>query len=198
MTVRVRAIDISDYQHGSEGTRPIHWEQVAREGYVRAVLIKATDGLDWTNPWLETDAHGARAAGLKVGYYHFAEPGASPPEDQAKFFWAAIKDLPRDLCVMLDLEVTDGLSWGDLSDWGEGFLKLFEGQVHTLVLYSNLDWLENMPKAPWGHKLLFADPAKSIGTPPRRRLWGWQRSWTGSIPGIDGAVDVDELWLEAK
>lgn len=191
--VRVKAIDVSSYQHEDE--RPIEWNYVRSSG-VHAVLVKATEGTDYVNPWLERDCRGAYDAGLKVGQYHFAHPGQGKPEEQASYFWEQVKGLPRDLCVMLDLEVQEALSWPELSEWGKAFCDAFEGHSHTIVLYSNRDYLENMPAAPWGHKLLFADPDRTMGRRPRRRVWGWQRSWTEMVMGISGEVDLDELWLE--
>lgn len=190
--MKIHAVDVSAYQHNN-GT--ISWETVRRATEIRAAIVKATEGLDYVNPWLRRDAEGAHRADLRVGLYHFAHPGESDPDAQARFFADTIKDLPRDLCVMLDLEATGGRPWGDLADWGKAFLGAFEGHAKTIVLYTNRDFLDNMAEAPWGHKLLFADPAGTL-LRPRRQVWGWQYSWRGTVQGIDDTVDLDELFLE--
>lgn len=192
-TRKVDAIDVSAYQHPNG--HAIDWAKV-RAGGIRACLIKATEATDYVNPWLDRDSHGAHREGLAVGYYHYAWPSWGPPEAQVKFFAEHVASLPRDLCVMLDLEEQAGLSWLEVSDWGRAWCDAFIGREATIVLYANRNFLSNMPAAPWGHKLLFADPGAPRLVRPRRNIWGWQHSWDGSVPGIAGAVDLDELFIE--
>src|SRR3984957_6120819 len=107
-------IDVSSNNH--DGGKAIDWTEVEKSG-IRYVMIKATEGVDYINPWLEKDAHGARTAGLDIGYYHFAHPGKSSPQEQAAKFQQAIANLPRMIGLSLDLEITEGLGQPELDVW---------------------------------------------------------------------------------
>lgn len=75
---RVRGIDVS-HHHGE-----IDWAQVAQSG-VAFVSVKASEGGELSDPRFLANVTGARAAGLKVGAYHFFT-FCRPGEDQAKTF----------------------------------------------------------------------------------------------------------------
>ncbi len=179
-------IDISSYQHPNDS--PIDWCAVAGHG-IRAVMIKATEGTDYINPWLGRDAHGARSAGLHVGYYHFAQPGLSDGVLQAKFVVNVTRSLPRDIGIALDLEITGGLSWSELANCAKAFLDTLSNEQIGSPLYINDYFLSNLPGAPFGHHLWLASP----GSPPRRQVWAWQSS-PDHVPGIGAPVDIDTLY----
>lgn len=180
-------IDVSAYQHPNG--EPINWHEVAGAG-IRAVMIKATEGLGYVNPWVGRDSHGARAAGLHVGFYHFAQPSHSTPAEQAAFCLKHITGLPRDIGVALDDEVTAGMSWVDKSEWDQQFIDNLAG-VANRQLYSNLNFLDNLPGAPWGHLLWLAQYGVSA---PRRHCWAWQYG-SGRVPGVPAEVDLNRLYL---
>jgi lysozyme len=135
-------------------------------------MIKATEGTSYVNPWLEKDAHGARAQGFDVGYYHYAHPGISLAEEQADFLLKTIEGLPRDLGIANDLEITEGLSWVDLQAWGRSFLTRVPESVKQRVTYLDESFASSLPGlandfpiwlAAWG------------AHPPRRDVWAWQK-----------------------
>ena len=70
MSGTVRGVDVSSWQHPYG--EAIDWEDVAKDGYT-FMLVKATQGTGYQNPWLHRDIDDARAAGLLVGAYHFLE-----------------------------------------------------------------------------------------------------------------------------
>jgi lysozyme len=184
-----KMVDVSANNHGDDA--PINWQKVAKSG-VRAVMIKATQGTDYVDPWLQRDAHGARAAGLHVGFYHFGEPGAEILDGpgEANYCLQKIEGLPRDLGVALDLEVTNGSSWSVLARYAQAFLDTLDGKVTNRAIYLNNWFLSNLPGAPFGAHLWLADP----GHKPRRTVWAWQSDWHGVVPGIPGTVDLDVLY----
>lgn len=189
MTTTLSMIDVSDNNH--DGGQPIDWSEVMRSG-VRAVMIKATQGTDYTNEWLDRDAHGARAAGLHIGYYHFAEPSVDAANVAAESdrFTLAINGLPRDIGVALDLEVSNGLSWAELATYARAFLDPLAAKGIGTALYVNASWFGSLPGAPWNHRLWLA----SWGVRPRRSVWAWQSSGTGACPGVPGECDLDVLF----
>lgn len=181
-----KMIDISSNNHADDAA--INFAAVAREE-VTKVIIKATQGVEYVNPWLEKDAHGARAAGLDVGYYHFADPSQATAQEQAAYFQGKTQGLPRDLGLWLDLEMSGGKSWDELSQWGKDFLDYLSDNVVIKGVYLNTDWLDHLPQCPWGHKLWLA----SWGTRPRRQVWAWQLGQS-TIGGTPGLTDIDVFY----
>lgn len=178
-------IDVSSNNHLTD--QPIQWSRVKTAGF-GYVMIKATEGTGYVNPWLGRDANAAAQAGLKVGYYHFAQPTQGPAVAQADYALAAIKGLPRDLGLALDLEVRDGMAWDVLAKWAQAFHAQAKTVVDHSPLYVNLDFLENLPGAPWGERLWLASTSR-----PRREVWAWQMTKPAVIVGIEAPTDVGYL-----
>lgn len=189
MTAQVLMIDISANNHPDDAT--IDWSKVKADG-TDGVMIKATEGVGYVNPWLKADAIGAATAGLRVGYYHFARPASSPPDTQAIAAWRAIEGLPRMLGLALDLEVTEGLGWVTLGAWAQTFHEAARRFVNHSPLYVNDDFLNNLPGAPFGERLWLAQTAR-----PRREVWAWQTTTPIEVAGIVGPVDRDIVHPDA-
>jgi lysozyme len=79
-------LDISHW----DGT--IDWVALQASGDVDAVLIKATEGLNWLDPEFIANLRGAERIGLPFGVYHFCD--ASPPAAQAAHFLGLAMSLP--------------------------------------------------------------------------------------------------------
>ncbi len=60
-----------------------------KNGGIKTVIIKATEGVDYIDPYFERHYKGANAQGLNVGFYHFMSEKTSPTQ-QARDFWKAI------------------------------------------------------------------------------------------------------------
>jgi lysozyme len=157
-----------------------------------AVMIKATEGTTYTIPWLARDATGAQAAGLKVGYYHYAHPDLGPPALQVTYALNAIDLLPRALGLALDLEDAAGLSWTRLAAWARGFHLMARTVVDHSPLYVNDNFLANLPGAPWGERLWLAQTAR-----PRQQVWAWQTTTPVAVPGTLAPTDVGYLHPDA-
>lgn len=91
-------IDISSWQSD------LDLDQVAREGFV-AVIAKASQGSDYTNPAYAQQKAGALRNGLRFMAYHFNEAGPSAAA-QVDCFEQAEPD--RGVPVMLDHEIGSG------------------------------------------------------------------------------------------
>lgn len=176
-------IDVSSNNH--PGNKPIDWKSVRKAGY-QGVMIKCTEGVSYTNPWLKPDAIEANRAQLHTGFYHFARPSVGNALAQAEFALTSIANLPRDLGLALDLEVNAGISWPDLSTWAENFLARISQANIGSPIYLNNYFLSQLPAAPFGHKLWLASPS-SI---PRRHCWMWQQA-AKPVKGIEGLVDIN-------
>ena len=102
--------DVSSWQHG--GGRPIDWFSVRAAGH-RFAMVKATEGLDYVNPFFIQDSLQMRVAGMARGTYHYARPEL-PPEPQAALYSTIVlgQNGPLDLPPVLDMENSGGLAPG--------------------------------------------------------------------------------------
>lgn len=85
--------DISDYQ------THVDFDEASK--HLRGVFIKATQGVSKRQKLFKGYREKARASGMLVGAYHFAEEGAAT--DQADFFLSVTGNQPDELLV-LDIE----------------------------------------------------------------------------------------------
>lgn len=200
---KYRGIDVSNWS----GT--IDWDDVANSG-VEAVIIQASEGTFYRDPYLQEFYDGAKKNNLKVGFYHFFNPGSSPtPVEQARYFVETISGLHADIKLVLDLEQTGGLGNYELTKQAIEFLKEvkrlsgIDVAVYTYTnfaqnnLYAGIG-LENYPL--WIAQI-------DINSPQSNPVWGekyaaWQYSDTGRVEGIDTNTDLDifheEIFLDNK
>lgn len=182
-----KMIDVSSNNHTAGEQLP--WAAIKKLGYA-AVMIKATEGADYVNPYLKADSAGAHEAGLEIGYYHFAHPGIDTAKTECNHFWQTVKDLPRSLGLSLDLEVTEGKSWSALEAWGEIFLATIPTEVVQRTLYTNPSFSDNLGTLPSHYPLWMA----SWGLQPRRKVWAWQVGQT-LIAGMPTVTDTSILYV---
>lgn len=161
-------IDISANQ-----AHPIDFVKVKASG-VAAVFIKATQGLNYVNPYFNQDLKAAIAAGLQVAAYHFY--GGGDPAAEAAFF----KSVAGSFAKVFDQETQTGTAVAD------AFLAALNEPSEEEMTYGSASTLS--PGINRG--LLW--PAKYSTTPPGFGQL-WQESETGSVPGVTGPVDVS-VW----
>lgn len=181
----VRGIDVSHYQ----GT--IDWGLVAKAGIAFA-FIKATDGASKVDPQFQANWSGAKAAGLLCGAYHFYEPGADPHQ-QAESFLSVVQTGPGDLPPVLDVEMQ-----GDASEIISGlqvWLDAVEQATGRVpILYTNPSFWAKLGASGFGRFPLWI-AEYGVTAPKVPAGWSswtfWQYSQSGSVPGIQGSVDLD-------
>src|SRR5262249_12227726 len=107
----IAGVDTSEYQHPNNAA--IDWSKL-HTGGVQFAIVKATRGLNVTDPYLTTDLEAARAAGVAVPPSHFyTAPTANTGAAQADRFIAAVKQTgytghnSGDLPPVFDLEYID-------------------------------------------------------------------------------------------
>lgn len=91
----MKGIDISVYQPN------LNFKSIKASG-VETVYIKATEGLTYNNKLLKSQYEGAKAAGLKIGFYHYLR--ANDPVAEAKHFLNIISGLKSDCLYGIDSE----------------------------------------------------------------------------------------------
>ncbi|MFT8313165.1 MAG: GH25 family lysozyme [Clostridium sp.] len=157
------------------GTIITDWNAVKADG-VAVVYIKATEGVTYVNPLMDSQYKNAKDRGLKVGFYHFAARNA--PAQEYQHFINTIGKYEQDLKPCLDYEVANP----DMN-----FVTAFMALNSGLLLYAahNVADKSGLPK----NKIWIAEPG---ATPADTKGYaGIQHSWTGRIPGMTGDVDVD-------
>jgi lysozyme len=203
-TPTINGIDVSAYQGA------INWQKVVEEAEITFAYIKATEGQHYVDQKFLLNWENAKAAGLKVGGYHFFHP-ASDPVVQARHFAEVLKTAgfqKGNLLPMVDLEETS--TNPDKDEWPhvhssqrlllvETFLKECRLLGLRPIVYTRTNWIDVMlPSVAQPSQFYWL--AKYSTTPPvlpagwvQSGLKLWQYSASGSVPGIQGSVDLDRF-----
>jgi GH25 family lysozyme M1 (1,4-beta-N-acetylmuramidase) len=191
-------LDVSHWQE------TIDWPQVAAAGYSFAIA-KATEGRTYVDPMYATNKADATASGLRFTAYHFARPDADPNDAilEADHFVDVAQLGPGNLIPVLDLERTGGLSETELTEWILDWLDRVTERlgVRPMVYTSPYGWAsrtgDTTAVAEAGYTILWvAHWGVSSPTVPADDWSGngwtfWQYTDCGSVPGIQGCVDLD-------
>ena len=192
--------DVSGWQHPAGGG--INWAAVRGAGASFA-FVKASEGTGYTSPYYRSDTTTARAQGLYVGAYHFAQPRLpiSTAATEANYFANIIGDVRGRgwLPPVLDLEVDNGLSAANITAWAHTFLQTLQARTGRVpILYSGGWFYRGYMYNPSGFgqyplwDALYNNYVSSPGTlfGDWTRTTFWQYTWQRSVPGITGLVDA--------
>lgn len=94
---RIRGIDVSHHQGH------IDWNRVSEDKQVNYCFIKATESNNFTDSRYAENLRRARAAGVKVGAYHFFSPTTSPVA-QLQNMISVVKKDEQDIIPLIDVE----------------------------------------------------------------------------------------------
>ena len=193
-------VDVSSYQE------QIDWETAAAAGVEFAIIrigyrgysvgqIKPDD-LAWEH------LAGAKSAGLDVGVYFYAQ-AISPEEaaEEARWCLDFLSGESLDLPVVYDWEWvsnsarTGAMTKEALTECAKIFCETIEKNGYQAMIYFNthvardlLD-LEELAEYPFW----LAQYKNQMDFPHRVDLW--QYTETGSVPGIQGDVDIDLMFI---
>ncbi len=195
----ILGIDVSHYQ----GT--VNWTQVSAAGKVFA-FVKSTEGVTYNDPNYTAYMSGGTTAGVVMGVYHFARPESNTAIDEANHFLAVSSSsigvgfLPP----VLDLEdpptgpaLTSFFTSAALTTWAQTWLTTVQNATGiTPVIYTSASIAAYLNSSLNTYGLWIANPGTSATTPPTNiGVWNtWmfkQYSWTGTVSGITGAVDLN-------
>jgi GH25 family lysozyme M1 (1,4-beta-N-acetylmuramidase) len=165
-------------------------------------IVKATEGVSYTDPSFTANVDGARAAGLLVGAYHLLR--ATPIDQQAADFLAAISGHGPYCCLAIDVEDVGG---PELSNLGKAaitdrILTIYRaaraaGYTCPVYVYASAAWLRSLIDVTVCRKagLLIWIAAYSNDTPDSTDrsadcdMWQWCSD--GKVPGVTGNTDCD-------
>ncbi len=190
----IKIIDVSHHQE------TINWLKVAGSD-IKGAYIKATEGLGYVDPMFRRNAVGAPAAGLKIGFYHYARPeSGNSTAAEAQSFLDAVKGLPSDFPHVLDIEGTAAkLGKDKLTAWCLEWLRTVE-KVHNVMIYTGDSFEHDYLGTALGQYPLWVAHYGGVIKPVDSPIWG---NWTmfqyddkTSVPGIVGnTVDISEMDL---
>jgi LysM repeat protein len=191
----LNGIDISGHQRGI---------RVSATG-AQFAIVKASEGVGWIDPSLQANVNSVREAGIPLGFYHFARPGAeNAASAEAQTFISAVRGyLQGSDVVVLDWES------GNTNDvrWAAEWIRIVSAALgRKALIYMNLSearkphwaevqamsqlWLAQYPSnasQSWG-------PLNSLPSAPGWSIAIWQYTQTGSLPGYSGALDLNVFY----
>lgn len=182
-----RGIDISEFQG------EIDFEEVRRSG-IEAVYIRAGAG-EYTDEYFAENYERARAAGLKIGFYHYVTArSVEEGRRQARFFASLVAGREPDMRLAMDFEYFGSLSVSQINAISEAYLdELTALTKRGAVIYSDLSNARNIfsralaEKYPLWAAQYGADEPSANG---KWREWvGFQYTDEGRVGGIYGNVD---------
>ncbi len=187
-----KGVDVSYYQGN------INWTKVKASG-VGFAIARTSDGTGFKDPKFAQNWAGMKSAGLVRGVYQFFRPNQDPVA-QANLMIQMINEAggleDGDLAPTLDLEVTGGMSTATIIARSKVWLEKVEAATGRVPLvYTSPGFFSQFgsPQA-FGHYTLWVahwgPQCPNVPSP-----WGnwhfWQYADDGTVPGIQGAVDLD-------
>lgn len=195
----LKGIDIASYQAGLDA------------GSIAAdfVIIKATEGTGYVNPYCDSHFQQARAAGKRLGVYHFARNGSNDAIAEADFFVNNVKGYIKNSVLILDWE--DGGNVGDVA-WAERWIRRvieLTGVIPMIYMSESVvnshDWtpVVKLNVGLWVAK--YRDYATDVnydmsqaGAAPSVKWWNgyamWQWTSSGRLNGWGGNLDLNEFY----
>jgi GH25 family lysozyme M1 (1,4-beta-N-acetylmuramidase) len=185
----VNGIDVSHWN----GT--VDWNAVKKAGYTFA-WIKATQGDYYTDTKFSINKQNAKAAGVTVGYYHFADLTKTAAANAAYFLKVCGTPQPGELMYALDVEeggYTSSMTSTQINKWIVDFGKAIG---FKMVFYTGSSTISyNMGTTGGTTEMLTYFPYlwlaryTSANDPGFTGIWGkwtvWQYSYTGKIGTFD-------------
>ncbi len=207
---RPLGVDVSN-NNGS-----VNWTSIKNAGYVFG-WAKATQGTTFTDSYFAGNENSAKAAGVYMGAYDFAQPNNNSPASEENYFWGVagpyIKADGKTLMPMLDFETFSGVvGASSYSDWANQWCNdavadaAAAGVKITPFIYTSSCNACNFDGriAGWNADLAnYNGESSQTGSPwnvcTGCEAWGagvwdtWQYSSSASVPGVSGNCDVDVI-----
>ena len=197
-------VDVSEHQGY------IDWNSVRSEGYEFAIIRigyrgYGQSGIIKKDYEFERNYSNAKAAGLLVGVYFFAQAvNEDEAAEEARYVLDWLGGRSLDLPVVYDPESilddearTDNVSGKQFTKNTKRFCGLIKNAGYKPMIYANMLWeayelkLNELSEYP----IWYADYEAVPQTPYRFKFW--QYSNTGKVSGINGSADLD-IWVKQK
>lgn len=163
-------VEISPWQYYD--VDPPDFDKLRGQG-VTGVIIKSTQGDNWTGAHVPEATRGAVKAGLMVGALHYGVPGRSDPTVEGDWALGNLPPAPLALGLIVELSDFGGQAPYMVGGWCEALLQrltLGDTSVAVMVEYDKLDELQSYP---WGARRVYAFGSGDETT------GGWAIRWPG-------------------
>lgn len=97
----------------------------ATQSGVDVIMVKATQGTSYVNPYCDIDYQAAKKKGKLLGFYHYC--GGGSPEAEAKYFYKNTKNYVGEAVPAVDWEAGQNSSWGN-----KNYIRRFVDEFHKL------------------------------------------------------------------
>lgn len=197
-------IDVSEFQG------EIDWNAVKESGIEFAIIRLGyrgygAEGRLVLDERFEQNIKGAQAAGLKTGVYFFSQAVSDKEaKEEAEFVLQTLEGRKLELPVVFDTEEikgdtarTDENTREQFTDNCIIFCDRIEEAGYETMIYANMKWMaftlymEELT----GYDIWYADYENTPQCPYDFSVW--QYSESGSVPGIEGAVDLN-VWFQEE
>ena len=191
-------VDVSSWQYD------ITWPLVKASGIDFAIIRLAwrgsTEGGIDEDSYARINYQGAKDAGLKVGGYFFSQ--AITPEEaveEAQFILEMAEEMEFDMPIIYDWEQSGGRTANmdprTLTDCAKAFCQTIEEGGLEAMVYFNVQYAcyEMYLEELTDYQFWLAMYNSRMDFPYRIDMW--QHTDHGSVPGIEGAVDLNIYFL---
>ncbi len=203
----LQGIDVSEHQG------VIDWQAVADAGYQFAFIRVGYRGYGEAGTLVEDsmaveNLRQAKAAGLYVGTYFFSQAlSEEEAAEEASLAVSVIKKsgVETDLPLMYDPEIIKD-DWGRANEITREQVTLNTAAFRDTAAGSSSCSVDIYSNLPWEHNYFDADTMNTcdiwyadyepLPQTPYHFTW-WQYTNEGSVPGIEGAVDLN-LWIRQR
>ncbi|HPE49736.1 MAG TPA: GH25 family lysozyme [Hyphomonas sp.] len=171
----------------------IDWDRLG-EAPLDFIYLKATEGRDWKDPRFQDNWLEATQRGWHVGAYHFYLLCKDGPGQAANFI-QSVEVRNGTLPPAVDLEYAHNCQPSASRDATlsgiRAFLEALEAEYGTRpVLYTTPDFYADWLATEFpGYRIWM----RSLSGPPGRKVWIWQYSMKGRVPGVEGFVDLNRM-----
>lgn len=193
----VLGIDVSSFQG------QIDWNAVAGAG-VKFAMIRVggrgygAEGKLYADDWAQINYEGAKAAGLQVGGYFFSQAtSVEEAIEEAAFALLQIQDWQLDMPIVFDWEYlsaearTANMDKRTLTDATLAFCKTVELAGYEAMTYFNINQADNHVylEELTDYRGWLAMYTDQMTYPYRVDMWQYTNA--GSVPGVEGPVDIN-------
>lgn len=155
------------------------WQAGLPDATIRAdfIIFKATEGVGYTDSDCDPSYQEAKAAGKKLGVYHFARPDGNDPISEAEWFVSQVRGYIGEAMLVLDLEVEP-----ITAQWAKQWLD----HVYSLtgvrpVIYLNTSTANRIDWSPvWGDYALWVAQYRDMDTD-----YNYDMTYAGSLPDVN-------------
>lgn len=176
------------------------------------VIIKATQGTTYVNPYFEKKVQEALRLGKLIGVYHYASKGGAVAE--ANFFLKTIDKYIGKAILIFDWESYQNDNWGNYAYCQQFMDHVYKQTGHKCVLYMSKSvareagWKIAAPGVPATYDTFIAQYANKNKTGYQSNPWTdnkglglfrkpiiYQYSSTGQLNGYNGNLDLDIAYI---